>query len=187
MLNFDPERYSYPSRRNVVYGRHGMACTSVPLGAQIGVDVMKAGGNAVDAAVAMAAAMPLLEPTGNALCGSRKTRSSMGSMPAAWPPWPSAPGKCGSWALSRCPRRGGFPPWCPGSGRLGPAQGPFRHKTPQRAVCPRHFLRPGGRSRPGERGQAVAQGYVAHCQGHGAKPCPPPLLVGALHQEWSEL
>ena len=67
MLNFDPERYSYPSRRNVVYGRHGMACTSVPLGAQIGVDVMKAGGNAVDAAVAMAAAMPLLEPTGNGL------------------------------------------------------------------------------------------------------------------------
>lgn len=67
MVKFDPEQYSYPSRRNVVYGRHGMACTSVPLGAQIGVDVMKAGGNAVDAAVAMAAAMPLLEPTGNGL------------------------------------------------------------------------------------------------------------------------
>lgn len=67
MRNFDPEEYPYPSRRNVVYGRHGMACTSVPLGAQIGVDVMKAGGNAVDAAVAMAAAMPLLEPTGNGL------------------------------------------------------------------------------------------------------------------------
>ena len=67
MLKFDPERYSYPSRRNVVYGRHGMACTSVPLGAQIGVDVMKAGGNAIDAAVAMAAAMPLLEPTSNGL------------------------------------------------------------------------------------------------------------------------
>ncbi|MGX8707001.1 MAG: gamma-glutamyltransferase family protein, partial [bacterium] len=44
-----------------------MACTSVPLGAEIGVDVMRRGGNAVDAAVAMAAAMPLLEPTGNGL------------------------------------------------------------------------------------------------------------------------
>ena len=44
-----------------------MACTSVPLGAQIGLDVMKAGGNAMDAAVAMAAAMPILEPTGNGL------------------------------------------------------------------------------------------------------------------------
>ncbi|MEM5781159.1 MAG: gamma-glutamyltransferase, partial [Lawsonibacter sp.] len=51
----------------MVYARHGMACTSHPLGAQIGLDVMKAGGNAVDAAVAMAGAMPLLEPTGNGL------------------------------------------------------------------------------------------------------------------------
>ena len=67
MPQFDPQKYAYPSRRNVVYGRHAMACTSVPLGAQIGLDVMKAGGNAMDAAVAMAAAMPLLEPTGNGL------------------------------------------------------------------------------------------------------------------------
>ena len=67
MPQFDPRKYAYPSRRNVVYGRRAMACTSVPLGAQIGLDVMKAGGNAVDAAVAMAAAMPLLEPTGNGL------------------------------------------------------------------------------------------------------------------------
>ena len=55
MPQFDPQKYSYPSRRNVVYARRAMACTSVPLGAQIGLDVMKAGGNAVDAAVAMAA------------------------------------------------------------------------------------------------------------------------------------
>jgi len=67
MPAFDPLRYAYPSRRSVVYARRAMACTSVPLGAQIGLDVMKAGGNAVDAAVAMAAAMPLLEPTGNGL------------------------------------------------------------------------------------------------------------------------
>ena len=67
MLNFDPTKYAYPSRRNVVYAPRAMACTSVPLGAQIGIDVMKSGGNAMDAAVAMAAAMPLLEPTGNGL------------------------------------------------------------------------------------------------------------------------
>lgn len=67
MPQFDPHRYAYPSRRNVVYARRAMACTSVPLGAEIGLDVMKAGGNAMDAAVAMAAAMPLLEPTGNGL------------------------------------------------------------------------------------------------------------------------
>ena len=67
MPEFDPMRYRYASRRNVVYGRHAMACTSVPQGAQIGLEVMRAGGNAMDAAVAMAAAMPLLEPTGNGL------------------------------------------------------------------------------------------------------------------------
>ena len=67
MPQFDPQKYAYSSHRNVVYARRAMACTSVPQGAQIGLDIMKAGGNAVDAAVAMAAAMPVLEPTGNGL------------------------------------------------------------------------------------------------------------------------
>ena len=67
MPPFDPHRYAYPSRRNAVYARRAMACTSIPQGAQIGLDIMKAGGNAVDAAVAMAAAMPILEPTSNGL------------------------------------------------------------------------------------------------------------------------
>lgn len=67
MPAFDPLTYRYASRRNVVYAQNAVACTSVPLGAQIGLDVMKSGGSAVDAAVAMAAAMPLLEPTGNGL------------------------------------------------------------------------------------------------------------------------
>ncbi|MBQ1834182.1 MAG: gamma-glutamyltransferase, partial [Oscillospiraceae bacterium] len=65
MIEFDPHSYRYPSRRSVVYARRGMACTSVPLGAQLGLDVLRRGGNAVDAAVAMAAAMPILEPTSN--------------------------------------------------------------------------------------------------------------------------
>ena len=64
-MQFDAHSYRYPSRRNVVFAHKGMACTSVPVGAQIGIEIMKAGGNAVDAAVAMAAAMPLLEPSGN--------------------------------------------------------------------------------------------------------------------------
>lgn len=67
MPRFDPCKYTYPSRRNVVYARNGMACTSVPLGAQVGLEVLKNGGNAMDAAVAMAAGMPLFEPTGNGL------------------------------------------------------------------------------------------------------------------------
>ena len=67
MLRFDPCKYTYASRRNVVYAKNGMACTSAPLGAQVGLEVLKAGGNAMDAAVAMAAGMPLFEPTGNGL------------------------------------------------------------------------------------------------------------------------
>ncbi len=67
MPNYDPLSYRYASRRNVVYAKNGVCCTSVPLGAQIGLAVLKSGGNAVDAAVAMAGAMPLLEPTGNGL------------------------------------------------------------------------------------------------------------------------
>ena len=51
MPAFDPPTYRYASRRNVVYAKNAVACTSVPLGAQIGLDVMKSGGNAVDAAV----------------------------------------------------------------------------------------------------------------------------------------
>ena len=44
--------YPYPSRREVVYGRKGMVCTSQHLAAQAGLDVLKQGGNAVDAALA---------------------------------------------------------------------------------------------------------------------------------------
>ena len=47
MPAFDPLTYRYASRRNVVYAQNAVACTSVPLGAQIGLDVMKSGGNAV--------------------------------------------------------------------------------------------------------------------------------------------
>ncbi len=67
MPQYDPYNYTYPSQRTVVYAKNGMACTSVPLGAQVGLEVLKSGGNAMDAAVAMAAGMPLFEPTGNGL------------------------------------------------------------------------------------------------------------------------
>ena len=67
MPQYDPCEYTYSSRRNVVFAKNGMACTSVPLGAQVGLEVLKAGGNAMDAAVAMAAGMPLFEPTSNGL------------------------------------------------------------------------------------------------------------------------
>jgi gamma-glutamyltranspeptidase/glutathione hydrolase len=48
--------------RSVVYARHGMVAAAHPLAVQIGVDVLKAGGSAVDAAIAVNAALGFVEP-----------------------------------------------------------------------------------------------------------------------------
>lgn len=64
---FDPCSYPYPSRREIVYGRNGMVCTSQALAAQAGLDMLKKGGNAVDAALSTAIALTVLEPTSNGL------------------------------------------------------------------------------------------------------------------------
>lgn len=66
-MKFDMLNYRYPSRRSVIYGRKGMVCTSQPLAAQAGLDILKKGGNAVDAMIATAICMTVLEPTGNGL------------------------------------------------------------------------------------------------------------------------
>ena len=52
--------------RSVVLGQNGMVATSHPLATQIGLDILKKGGNAIDAAIAANAALGLMEPTG---CG----------------------------------------------------------------------------------------------------------------------
>ncbi len=66
-MKFDAFTYRYPSRRGLVYGTRGMAATSQPLAAQAGLDMLKKGGNAVDAAIATAACMAVVEPTSNGL------------------------------------------------------------------------------------------------------------------------
>lgn len=67
MIKFDPQNYPYPSKRNVVYARNGMCNAGNPHAASAGLQTLLKGGNAVDAAVAMASAMPVVEPTGNGL------------------------------------------------------------------------------------------------------------------------
>ena len=69
MMNtvFDPLDQKYRSQRFPLYARGGMVNCSSPQAAAAGLEVLRSGGNAIDAAVAAAAALTVTEPTANGL------------------------------------------------------------------------------------------------------------------------
>ncbi|MCJ1307708.1 hypothetical protein MMC25_001356 [Agyrium rufum] len=85
----DPEFISFPSRRSVIHSTNGIVACTQPLAAEAGLRILKAGGNAADAAVAVAAGLNMTEPSSTGIGGdmfclyydakTKKVRSLNGS------------------------------------------------------------------------------------------------------------
>lgn len=88
-----PDLFAYPSRRSEVHARN-VVCTSQPLATQAGLQALRDGGNAVDAALAAAICLTVVEPTGNGIGsdafaivsrgGELTGFNGSGRSPAAW-------------------------------------------------------------------------------------------------------
>jgi gamma-glutamyltranspeptidase/glutathione hydrolase len=61
--------HPFASKRHTVFAKKGMVATSQPLAAQAGLEILQKGGNAIDAAIATAAALTVVEPTSNGIGG----------------------------------------------------------------------------------------------------------------------
>ena len=67
IMNFDTLYQPYAKSRYSLTAPNGMICSSSALASSAGLEILKKGGNAVDAAVACAAVLTVVEPTSNGL------------------------------------------------------------------------------------------------------------------------
>src|SRR3954452_7493199 len=89
-----PHSFPYPSQRMPVLAPRGVVATSQPLAAQAGLTMLLQGGNAVDAAIATAITLTVVEPTSNGIGsdafalvwdgGKLHGLNASGRSPAAW-------------------------------------------------------------------------------------------------------
>ena len=101
------------SRRSQVIAPHGMVATSQPLAVRVGVDVLKNGGHAVDAAIAVNAMLGLVEPMSCGLGGDlfaivwdAKTEALVGFNGSGRAPQAMTRELFSAWDLDRIPDRG---------------------------------------------------------------------------------
>ena len=102
--------------RSEVIARHGMAATSQPLATQVALDILKRGGNAIDAAIAANALLGLVEPTGCGIGGDlfaivwdAEKGELVGLNASGRSPASLELAEFERWGLSRVPKRGPLP------------------------------------------------------------------------------
>lgn len=120
MLNFDTLHNPYASCRLTAFAKNGMVASAQPLAAEAGLSVLRKGGNAIDAAIATAVCLTVVEPTSNGIGGDAFalvwTKGQLFGLNASGP----APQRLSLQALERAgykemPTYGWFPVTVPGA------------------------------------------------------------------------